>query len=290
MALKKFVSIILCVCMLSMAACSGNNGGGSGKPQANITDVPSYMEAYITGLTDFYDQGEELARIGLFLQANWFYSYAGASAGAIRCYLDKMIALKGGAVQSAEWPRFDEWDQIGLINQASPMPWMFESFALLAEGKTEAADAAWANALLNPLMIEPFKDDALLFEKADVDQLTEARRLVAAFEDTLFEVYVPYERAYERDPNGWDSNYYYELGKEALREDGEDYGGAMAYFEAALTVDPFNGNLFNACAIISLYTGESEMMFYYLNEGLRVDPEHPGLSTLQDAIRTASDQ
>lgn len=105
--MKKTLLIILTITLLlSTAACSGNNGGGSEKPgavsQVNITDVPSYIEAYITGLTDFYDQGEELARIGLFLQANWFYSYAGASAGAIRCYLDKMIALKGDSVQSAE--------------------------------------------------------------------------------------------------------------------------------------------------------------------------------------------
>lgn len=170
------------------------------------------------------------------------------------------------------------------------MPWMFESFTLRAEGKTDEADAAWANALLNPLMIEDFKDDALLFEKADVDQLTEARRLVAAFEDTLFEVYVPYERAYERDPNGWDSDYYYELGKDALREDEKNFDAAMVYFSAALTVDPFNSNIYYACALVSLYTDDADMMFFYINEGLHVEPEHPGLNGLLDTIGKVGEQ
>jgi len=139
-------------------------------------------------------------------------------------------------------------------------------------------------------MTAGFKDDALLFEKADVEQLIEARRLVAAFEDTLFEVYVPNERAYDRDPNGWNSNYYYELGKDALREGDENLASAMSYFEAALTVDPFNSDVYYACALVSLYTDDPDMMFFYLNEGLRVEPEHQGLLSLLDTIGKVGEQ
>ena len=263
--------------------------GNISEPLSDVNDVPSYIAAYITGLTDMYNQGEELSQAGLFLQANWFYSFSGASAGAMRCYLDALIAVKGGAVPPQDELRLYDWEQIGLINQASPYPWMYESFALRAEGKTAEADAAWANAMQNPLVITEFADVASLFDEADVGQLIEARGLIAAFEDTLFEVYLPVEKAYKRDPNGWDANYYYELGKDALRGDEPDYDAALVCFEAALTVDPINSNVYHAMAIVYLYIDDPGLMFYYINEGLRVEPEHKGLKNLLEAIEKAGE-
>ena len=103
-------------------------------------------------------------------------------------------------------------------------------------------------------------------------------------------MYMPKAANYPRMDKGFDDAYLRSLGLAVLDADGADYAGALRHFEAALAADPFDGDNFGACALMCLYMSDADMMFYYVNEGLYVDPENEGLNELADALNKVGEQ
>jgi len=252
-------------------------------------DALEFMNNFEIGMNEFLKHSEEYQEVGMFLQANWFDSMGAASACSLRFYIERLIETKGGAVPEEENTRLSDWDVIGSLNMASPFPWAFESFALFAEGKNAEADAAWANAIDNPLMLEDFADTAALFETLSIGELLTARAQAAAQEDILLSAAGSYRPPFERVANGWSDVYYLEKGNEALKVDETDFAGALGWYRAALAVDPFDPQNFYACALMHMELEEVYEMFYYLEEGLRIAPDDERLNALLDALVKASE-
>jgi len=278
---------------------SGNTGGAtetsaSDQPGDNLlaiteglnglNDVLEFMDSFEAGMSQFRELSDEYSKAGLFIQANWFDSLGAASACALRLYIDSLIDIKGGVIPPEENTRLSGWDEIGLLNIASPFPWAFESFTLRADGREADAEDAWYNAIENPLMNAEFSDTATLFEDLSISDLLSLRAQAVEYEDELLDAVGSYQPSFERVSMGWSDGYYLEKGVNVLKADETNYYGALIWFRAALDTDPFDPQNFYLCALMCLEMDDVHEMFYYLEEGIRIAPDDESLNAMIDAL------
>ncbi|MCL2694098.1 MAG: protease inhibitor I42 family protein [Oscillospiraceae bacterium] len=277
---------------IKVTAEPASSGGDaiSGKLPDNLLDLPTAegIDAAIMMLETYVSQAGKLNGAGLVLQADWFYSYAAASAAAMRVCLDANIIAKGGNAPVDTAARLSGWDEIGRLNIACPFVWAYESVAYRVAGKDIEADEAWENARQHPAFYD--FDDPMgdVFVQDSLEVLITARNKIAGFEDRLYALYNPVIGGYPRDPKGWDDGYLCSLGTDVLRADETDIDGALWHFRAALAADPFDGGNFAACSLMCMYREDMDGMFFYLNEGLKIAPDHEGLKNISAMLEAAA--
>ena len=248
------------------------------------SDVSEFMDTFGTGMNQLRELSDEYSKIGLYIQANWFDSFGAASSCALRLYIDSLIGIKGGVIPVEDKPRISDWDEIGLLNIASPLPWAFESFTLRADGMTAKAEEAWANAIENPLFTEEFTEIATLFESLSAEELLSVRDQVITYEDELLDATGSFQPSFERVSMGWSDTYYLEKGINALKVDETDYYSAFDWYHTALCADPFDPQNYYLCSLMCLEMEDIYEMFNYLEEGLRIAPDDENLNALLDAL------
>ncbi|MGE4277188.1 MAG: hypothetical protein AB7E30_08425 [Lawsonibacter sp.] len=267
---KCIAAALLCLA-LAVSLC----GCGSG-----TSDNVKIAEAYIDGFSKFYDKGSEYTDLGLQLQADYAYGWAAASVSSMRYCVDCLLYLKGEgkSLEEVVDGRRNDWDRIASLNYASPYPWYFEGLVYNTQGKNDAAQSCYEKALLNPAFSPEYDEALSVLLILSVNELKSVKVKLTELEDKIFTGYQPEHTSYPREELGFSDSYLRTLALECLETEPDNYRGALRHYEAALRVNPFEGDNFVGCALMHLYLGEMDQTFFYVNEGLFVDPEHEGLN------------
>ncbi|NLT58150.1 MAG: hypothetical protein GXX99_04225 [Clostridiales bacterium] len=270
-----------CAALLLSAFCTAALAGCGGRAR----EVTKIADAYVGGFTALYEQGNRYAEQGLQLQADYAYGWAAASACAMRCAVDQLLRLKGEppAADGADG-RPGEWDAIAAMNYASPYPWYFEGLVHSAQDQGEEARACYEKALLNPAFSAEHDEALSTLLVLSAEELAQLRDSLTALEDAIFAVYAPKPAGYPREAMGFSDRYLSALARESLQANPEDCRGALRHYEAALRVNPFEGDYFAACALMHLQMEDLDRVFFYVNEGLFVDPGHEGLRRIAQVL------
>jgi tetratricopeptide (TPR) repeat protein len=254
--------------------------GGGAAGTAKIAD------AYIDGFTKLYEQGNKYTDLGLQLQADYAYSWAAASTSAMRYCVDCLLYLKGGghSLEKLVDGRVSEWGKIASMNYASPYPWYFEGLVYNKQDNSAAAQACYEKALLNPAFSAKHDEALSVLLTMSIKDLKAVKEKLTGLEDKIFAVYEPEQTTYPREQLGFSDSYLRTLARESLAAKPSDYRGALRHYEAAIKVNPFEGDNFVGCALMHLYLKDTNKAFFYVNEGLFVDPEHEGLNKIADIL------
>jgi tetratricopeptide (TPR) repeat protein len=273
---KRIASVFLCI--LLIIAFSGCTGGQ--------TDAIKIAEAYIHGFAKFYEQGNEYTDQGLQIQAQYAYGWAAASVSAMRYCVDCLLYLEGegNTLEDVVDGRLDNWDEIAAMNYASPYPYYFEGLVYDSQGKNEDARLCYEKALINPDFSSENNEPLMILITMSANELKSVKKKLTELEDKIFSTYEPEEVSYPRRELNFSDKYLRTLARECLAADETDYRGALWHYEVALSVNPFEGDNFVGCALMHLYMGETDKAFFYINEGLFVDPEHDGLNRIADIL------
>jgi len=175
-----------------------------------------------------------------------------------------------------------DWNEIASMSYASPYPWYFEGLIFSSQGKNDEAQACYEMALLNPAFSAEHDEALSVMFAMSVKELEATREKLAVLEDKISAVYKWEQTAYPREKLGFDDVYLRTLAKECLEANPTDYRRALRHYEAALKVNPYEGDNFVGCRL--LYLGEMDKAFFYVKEGLFVDPEHEGLNKIADIL------
>ncbi len=271
-----------CAGLITLALCAAVLTGCGGR----ALDMVKIADAYIDGFTMLYEQGNEYTEQGLQIQANYTYGWAAASVSAMRCCVDNLISLKSEdqPLEKISEGRMTDWDKIAAMSYASPYPWYFEGLAFNSQGKDDEAQACYEKALLNPAFSAEHDESLSVLLVMPVKELETVREKLTKLEDKIFAVYKSEQTDYPREALVFDDVYLCTLAKECLAADSTDYRGALRHYKAALKVNPYEGDNFVGCALMHLYLEEIDEAFFYVNEGLFVDPEHAGLNKIADIL------
>lgn len=271
---QRFYAGLMALALCAAALLSGCGGGAVGTTQ--ITD------AYIGGFTKLYEQGNKYTEQGLQIQADYAYGWAAASVSAMRCCAENLISQKseGRSLEEVSDGRTTDWNEIASMSYASPYPWYFEGLIFISQGKNDEAQACYELALLNPAFSAEHDEALSVMLAMSVKELEAVREKLVALEDKISAVYKWKQTAYPREKLGFDDVYLRTLAKECLEANPTDYRGALRHYEAALKVNPYEGDNFVGCALMHLYLEEMDEAYFYVNEGLFVDPEHAGLNEM----------
>ena len=270
--LKHMIGDVLCLALaFSLAGC--------GSEASDITKIP---DAYIDGFSKFCERGDEYNEQGLSFQADYAYGWAAASVSSMRYCVDCLLYLKGegSSLEDVTGGRISDWDDIAEFNYASPYPWYFEGLVYNTQDKNDAAQACYEKALLNPAFSVGHDEALSVLHVMSVKELKSVKRRLTELEDKIFACWEPKSVNYPRQALAFSDLYLRALARECLSSEPADYKGALRHYEAALRVNPFEGDNFVGCALTQLYLGNTEKTFFYVNEGLFVDPEHEGLLKL----------
>ncbi|NLP14693.1 MAG: hypothetical protein GX383_09535 [Clostridium sp.] len=275
--MRKLITAMF-LCLIFLAAFSGCKG-----KQADYIKI---IDAYIDGFSSMYEQGNEYTELGLQLQADYAYRWAAASASSMRYCIDCLLYLEGegDTLEDVVGDRPGNWDEIAAMNYASPYPYFFEGIVYNSQGKDEDAKRCYEKALVNPKFSAENDKSLLILDVLTVGELKSVKKKLTALEDKIYEVYSPLKSTYTRSHLNYSDKYLRTLAKECLIANEKDYRGALRHYEVALSVNPFEGDNFVGCALMNLYLGEIEQAFFYVNEGLFVDPEHEGLNEIAELL------
>ena len=264
--------------LIAWALCVAVFLTGCGK----ATDTAKITDAYISGFSKFYEQGNDYTEQGLQLQADYAYGWAAASVSAMRCCTDNLISQKsdGRSLEEVSDGRTTDWNEIAAMSYASPYPWYFEGLIFISQGKIDEARTCYELALLNPAFSAEHDEALSVLLTMSVKELEDIREKLVALEDKISAVYKWEQTAYTREKLGFDDVYLRTLARECLEANQSDYRGALRHYEAALKVNPYEGDNFVGCALMHLYLEEMDEAYFYVNEGLFVDPEHEGLNEM----------
>lgn len=277
-ALLRHGCALLAAVLLSSAALSGCAGDGS--------DAMKIALAYRDGFESLYTQGQEYAGQGLQIQADYAYGWAAASVSAMRYCVDCLLYLKGEGddLEGVVGGRRGDWDEIAALGYASPYPYYFEGLVYNAQGKNDDARRCYESALINPAFSAEHDEALSLILTFTVKELKSLRQQLAELEDKVYAAYRPEATKYPRNNLNWSDAYLRSEARAALSADETNLRAALRHYEAALAVNPFEGDNFFGCALMHLYLGESDKLYFYVNEGLYADPEHEGLGRLAQAL------
>ncbi len=251
--------------------------------QDEVIKIP---EAYLDGFMQFYEQGKEYIELGLQIQADYAYGWAAASISSMRYCVDCLLYLKGEgeSLNDVVGGRMGDWDEIAAMNFSSPYPYYFEGLIYNIQDKNEDAQTCYEKALINPAFSAETDESLSVLLALSTKQLIDLKHKLIQLEDKIFEVYEPVKTYYPRHELNYNDMYLRTLAREALEAVDTNYRGALRHYEAALAVNPFEGDNFLGCALMNLYLDEIDKCFFYVNEGLFVDPEHDGLNRMADIL------
>lgn len=281
--MKKTLSLILAFFVLLPVVCACSSGTSQNtEDEANIRNLAGLFVKEFSALAD---KGDEYAGNGFRYHAAYAYGTALASAMSMRYAVDCLIFLngEGDSLDEITDGRESNWDMIAAYGYASPYPWYFEGLVYDVQGMPNAATECYANALLNP-MFDSDRDGALmLLRSLTVNELKDVRKDLAALEDRLLKTGIKPSPAIRTEYN-FDAAYFRALAADIAAKDDPDYYAMLAYFENALAVDPFTGDNYLGCALMSVYTDDLDKAYEYVNCGLFADPSCEGLKKLAGEI------
>lgn len=273
---KQIAAILICfIAITAFSGCAGKQ-----------SEAIKIADAYIDGFSKLYEQGNEYTELGLQLQADYAYGWAAASVSSMRYCIDCLLYLQGegDTLEDVVGDRPGNWDEIAAMNYTSPYPYFFEGLVYNSQGKNEDAKKCYEKALVNPKFSAEHDDSLMILDVLTVSELQSIKKKLSELEDKIFEVYTPVKSTYPRSHMNFSDKYLRTLAKESLEANESDYRGALRHYEAALAVNPFEGDNFVGCALMNMYLGDVDKTFFYVNEGLFVDPEHEGLNRIAELL------
>ena len=284
---KRNSAMILAVALLLTATLTACNGSKSDAPAVSSgikveikgSGAEKAAYEYIQDAVTTFEYGMEYDEEGLTRIAGSFYGSAASALSALRYAADCLL----GDEIPEDYDRPADWDTIASMSWASPTAYFFEGLVHEAQGKADEAGDCFAKAALNPVFADGGKD-LKGFANIKGDALRRLRDEAARVETEIFALYPPQFSPVPRHENNWNDAYLRGQAAELLQKEEPDTEGALQYFHAALTVDPFSGD--NYVGFIGLYIvlGDSDSALSYLTEGLLVDPESEMLNALLEKI------
>ena len=266
--------------------------GCSKEETPSSAEAMQIADAFIGGFSEFITLGDEYTELGLQLQAAYAYGWAAASISSMRYCADCLLYLsgEGKTLEDVTDGRFSEWDKIAGFNHATPYPWFFEGLVQHVQGNTKEAAYLYERAIVNPAFDVEYGETLKALTAMNVAQLKELKAKLIKLEDQIFEKYEPETNNYPRNDLCFDDTYLCLLARETLEQSETNYRGALRHYEAALKVNPFEGDNFAGCAIMNFYLNKFDEMYFYVNEGLYIDPEHEGLNQLAELMNKEAGQ
>jgi len=285
--MKKFAVWLLIFTLLA-----GILTGCTKKESPPSAEAMEIADAFIDGFSEFITLGDEYTGLGLQLQADYAYGWAAASISSMRYCVDCLLYLggEGKKLEDVTNGRFADWDKIAGFNYATPYPWFFEGIVQHVQGNTKEAAWLYERAIMNPAFDIEYGETLKALAALNVTQLKELKDKLTRLEDQIFDKYEPVTNPYPRTDYCFDDTYLCLLARETLENNETNYRGALRHFEAALKVNPFEGDIFAGCAIMCFYLDEFDKMYFYVNEGLFVDPDHEGLNQLAELMNKEAGQ
>jgi tetratricopeptide (TPR) repeat protein len=275
--MRRLIGAVL-ICLIIVTVFSGCG--------AKENDYIKIIDAYIDGFSSMYEQGNEYTDLGLQLQADYAYGWAAASVSSMRYCVDCLLYLEGegDSLEDLVGERLGNWDEIAAQNYASPYPYFFEGLVYNSQGKNEDAKICYEKALVNPKFSAENDESLLILDILTVRELKSVKKKLTGLEDRIYEVYSPVRPTYPPSHLNYSDKYHRTLAKERLTAFEDDYRGALRHYEVALSVNPFEGDNFVGCALMHMYLGDIDETFFYVNEGLYVDPDHEGLNRIAELL------
>lgn len=253
---------------------------------SKTAEAEKIVSAHVDGFENFVDQGDKYAELSLDIQADYNYGWAAASVSGMRYCVDCLLYMKGegASLEELTEERPADWDQIAAMNYASPYPYYFEGLVYNAEAQNQYAQLCYERALTNPDFSAEYAESLVVLEILPIDSLKRIKERLTAMEDRIYAVYEPQNLSVPRSEFNYSDAYLRTAAKETLNGNPEEYQPALNFYQAAITVNPFEGDNFLGCALMCLYLNDIEGTVYYINEGLLIDPEHEGLSDLAEIV------
>jgi len=290
---KRSIAMLLASMFLLSVTLTGCKGGKPAAPtvSSNIkVEIPGGASKderiayeYIQGAVTAFEHGMEYAEEGLQRLADSFYGTAASTLCALRYAADCLLG------EESDDSRPADWDTIASMGWGSPAAYFFEGLVLETQGNGTGAEECYRKAEVNPVFADGGKD---LKGIANIkgDALRRLRNEAARVEDEIFALYRPEFFSIPRNENNFNPAYLRAQALKCLSGNEPDTAEALAYFHAALAVDPFSGE--NYAALIALYIslGDGDTAVYYLNEGLFIDPRSEMLNALINKIEEVAEQ
>ena len=251
-----------------------------------IGDGTSYHD-FIAVMQEIKERGDETAALGLPVNSEYYYSFAGASVSALRYAAEYILWLKGEGDTLASFTadsRYSGWETIAGINCASPYPAYFEGLLLEIQGKYEEAAEPYAWASIMPLFPKEGLDFYYL-KNMSVESLYELRDTLRSLEDAIYAAYTPVLTGAERDRNLFDAEYLIAKSREEAKN--ADYESALRYARLALKADPFDAAVWQNAAMCAMYALDLEQMGGYVDEGLAIFPQDETLLMFRQSMLDA---
>ena len=306
--MKRILARMIAIALLlglGLAACGGastgiGNGAGNGvssqpagssASQALKEDAPAH--AHLMALAEeqrlFAETYAEEAMPSL---AAYYYGAAGAALSSLRYAVDNILWLKGEGETLADVVgvvRYSSWEQIAEIGFMSHYPLYYQALLMELQGKEEEAAALYEKAAWNPAYAADAPDFYYL-RNMSVEDLYALQAQLRGAERTLYAAYKPKSRLLDTYTGGeFMPEYHMILAEQALDGETADYARAFGHYQNALAADPFSLANYGFC----FYTGTQSVGNFdaaaaYLNEGLWIAPNDPGLNLLAGAAYIAA--
>jgi tetratricopeptide (TPR) repeat protein len=171
----------------------------------------------------------------------------------------------------------------------SPAAYFFEGLVSQSQGKTSEAEECWAKAAVNPVFTDG-GGELKGITNIKGDALRRLRDEAIRVEDEIFKLYVPVYLSIPRHEKNYDPVYLAEQAAACLNKDEIDAAGALAYYKAALSVNPFSGYNYAGVAVAYISIGDGDAVETYLKEGLIIDPESNTLKELISKIKGVNNE
>lgn len=215
------------------------------------------------------DQGLEFLSYGMTRQAAYCFSFAGGSVSALR--------LASQQILGQEPVGFGDWDTVGAISFATPVPFICEAIVAEYSGDNERAQECREMAQLNFNEVIGTENLSVIttMEKSELETLINN---LIEFEKHIYWYYPADPVPRERSGLEWSPEYHLNMAG-AFEELGYTELATDCYLDA-LAQDPFNADLFALCAKAMYSVGDINLMRTYIEEGLLMEPEHPLLNSL----------
>ena len=236
-----------------------------------LTDFAAAMER-------MRDEGLDFLGFGMTRQASYCFSFVGGSISAVRLAAEQILGQ--------EPTGFGDWDTVGSISFATPVPYLCEAVSVTFAGDSERAEEYKALAEINPNQIAEYETFAAL-AAMDQNTLKELAAALIEFEKHIYWFYPADPIPRERNGMEWSPEFHLVLAG-AFEELGQTKLATDAYLDA-LAQDPFNPELFAMCAKAMYQAGDIGLMLTYIEEGLSIDSDHALLNALAALLWCAAD-
>ncbi len=291
--MKKGIIVFLAALFLLnlLSGCSGTSPAAD-KPKTDESaagEGTSYAD-FMKTMKDIKGYGDQMAEIGMTVQSEYYYSFAGASTSALRYAAEYILWLKGEGDTLSSFTsdsRYTGWSRIAEINYSSPYPAYFEGLLLEIQGKYEESEDPYAWSSIMPMFPEEGLDFYYL-KKMDTDSLYALRDQLRELEDSIYTVYHPVITGREWDRCMFDKEYL--LGCSSDHVKSGDYPEALYYAETALKIDPFDAAVWQNAAFCSFCCSDLGRMGAYMDEALVIFPDDENLNALKQSMLDAAQE